>query len=78
MSKKEQIKTDDTKDASAMTTEAQEASAVVDNSKVSTKKKIKYEKPTIVELDSLEEFDPSATHEDYSEDDKFDDEDDID
>ncbi len=71
-------KTDDTKDASAMTTEAELAPAVVDNSKVSINKTVKKEKPKMIQLDSLEEFDPSATHEDYSEDDKFDDDDDID
>ena len=77
MSKKA-LKTGDTKESSAMTTEATEPSAVVDNSDVSTKKKIKYEKPTMMKLDELESFDPSASHVDESDDDKFDDDEDVD
>lgn len=63
----------DTEELSAMTTEEGKSSAVVDNSKVSKKKK--EEKPRVMKLDDIDEFDPSATHEDLSEDDKFDDED---
>lgn len=64
----------DTKELSAMTTE-EETSAVVDNSKVSKKDKKKEEKPRVMKLSDIDAFDPSATHEDLSEDDKFDDED---
>ena len=63
----------DTKELSAVTTEESKASAVVDNSKVSNDKK---KKPRVIKLDDIDAFDPSATHEDFSEDDKFDDEDD--
>lgn len=62
----------DTKELSAVTTEESKASAVVDNSKVSKEKK---KKPRVIKLDDIDAFDPSATHEDLSEDDKFDDED---
>lgn len=31
--------------------------------------------PTIINLEDLDEFDPAATHEDFSEDDDFDDDD---
>ena len=65
----------DTKEHSAMTTEELEAPVVVDNSKVSKKEKKKDEKPRVMSLDDIAAFDPSATHEDLSEDDKFDDED---
>ena len=63
----------DTKELSAVTTEESKASAVVDNSKVSNDKK---KKPRVIKLDDIDAFDPSATHEDFSEHDKFDDEDD--
>lgn len=65
----------DTEDRSAMTTEEVESSAVVDKSKVSNEKKKKDEKPRVMKLDDIDAFDPSATHEDLSEDDNFDDED---
>ena len=65
----------DTEERSAMTTEEVNSSAVVDNSKVSKKEKTKIEKPKVISLEDIAEFDPSATHEDLSEDDNFDDED---
>ncbi|MBR1988177.1 MAG: hypothetical protein IKA36_03950 [Clostridia bacterium] len=65
----------DTEERSAMTTEEVKSSDVVDNSKVSKKEKKKEEKPRVMSLDDFEAFDPSATHEDLSEDDNFDDDD---
>ena len=65
----------DTEERSAMTTEEVKSSDVVDNSKVSKNDKKKEEKPRVIKLDDLDAFDPSATHEDLSEDDKFDDDD---
>ena len=65
----------DTEERSAMTTEEVKSSDVVDNSKVSKKEKKKEEKPRVIKLDDIDAFDPSATHEDLSEDDNFDDDD---
>lgn len=65
----------DTKEHSALTTEEVETSVVVDDSKVSKKENKKDEKPRVIKLEDIDAFDPSATHEDLSEDDKFDDED---
>lgn len=74
MPKKKISETVDTKDLSAMTTEESETinapSDVVEKSDVS-----KTEKPKKMSLDDFESFDPSASHEDLSEDDVFDDED---
>lgn len=65
----------DTKELSTMTTEEVKSSAVVDDSKVSKKEKKKEDKPRVIKLSDIDAFDPSATHEDLSEDDNFDDED---
>ena len=65
----------DTEERSAMITEEVKSSDVVDNSKVSKKEKKKEEKPRVIKLDDIDAFDPSATHEDLSEDDNFDDDD---
>lgn len=73
MPKKKTSETVDTKDLSAMTieeAESIESSDVVEKSDVS-----KTEKPKVMSLDDFESFDPSASHEDLSEDDVFDDED---
>lgn len=71
MPKKKTSETVDTKDLSAMTIEEQtDTSNVVEKSDVS-----KTEKPRVMSLDDFESFDPSASHEDYSEDDVFEDED---
>jgi hypothetical protein len=72
---KKATKNVDTKEHSAMNTEEVESSAVVDNSKVSKKDKKKEETPRVISLDDIDAFDPSATHEDLSEDDNFDDDD---
>ena len=60
----------DTKECSAMITEEKKASGVVDDSKVSNKKK---KEQRVMKLEDIDAFDPSATHEDVFEDDKFDD-----
>ena len=73
MPKKKESETIDTKDLSAMTTEETELnpSDAVEKSDVS-----KDVKPKVMSLDDFAEFDPSASHEDLSEDDDFDDDDD--
>ena len=74
MPKKKISETVDTKDLSAMTTEevdsSNKPSDAVEKSDVS-----KTEKPKVMSLDDFESFDPSASHEDLSEDDVFDDDD---
>lgn len=68
-------KTDDTAKTSAMTS-GEENPVAVESKVVSPAKEAKKEEePKVVSLDDLDAFDPSATHEDYSEDDQFDDDD---
>ena len=69
-------KTDDTTKLSAMTS-GEESPSAVESDVVSNANPVENESeaPKIVSLDDLDVFDPSATHEVYSEDDQFDDED---
>jgi hypothetical protein len=74
-------KTDDTAKLSAMTPGEVQPEAV-ESTVVSPAKEAVIESqeepsesPVVMSLDDLDAFDPSATHEDYSEDDQFDDDD---
>lgn len=75
MPKKKISETVDTKDLSAMTTEESESKKVKPSDVVEKSDVSKTEKPKVMTLDDFESFDPSASHEDLSEDDVFDDED---
>lgn len=70
-------KTDDTTKTSALTS-GEEQPAAVESKVVSPAEKAAEAEPApkVVKLEDLDAFDPSATHEDYSEDDQFDDDDD--
>lgn len=75
MSRKKEKAVDTEELSTVSPEEADESQETVEESSVSQKLPKKEEPPKVIRLDDIDAFDPSATHEDLSEDDNFDDED---